>query len=352
MLRDAPVPAITLRAATTADAPALVAIIQGAFFEYINRLDPPSGAHAESPFTVLRLLRAEHALLAEVETPSGRQAVGCVFFAPDGRRAPHGGSEVYLHRLGVLPAWRNLGIASHLMDAAEQWAADAGFESMALGVRIALPANRRFYEARGYRVSEFTAHPGYAYSTALVMRKRLGLPPPRAVQVQEWSPAWAGAYEQAAAEVRRLLAVELLATFHVGSTAVRGLAAKPIIDLLGVARSLDAVEARDEALFRAGWQPLGAHGIPGRRFYRKGDDTLHTHHLHIYHSGHPEISAQLAFVAYLTTHPDEAAAYADLKCHLAGEHPWDIGAYVAGKDEYVRALRERALAWWQVTRAP
>ncbi|MGL4648338.1 MAG: GNAT family N-acetyltransferase, partial [Caldilineaceae bacterium] len=310
------------------------------------------GAHAESPATVLRLLRTEHALLAEAQGAGVSQPVGCVFFAPNTRRAPAGVREVYLHRLGVLPAWRRRGIATGLMDAAEQWASDSGFESVALGVRVALPANRHFYEARGYRVSEFTAHAGYARSTAIIMRKPLVPPPPRQVIVSEWTTAWSEGYERAAAQIRHLLEDELLATFHVGSTAVRGLAAKPTIDILAVVRSLDAAEARDEALWRAGWLPFGAFGIPGRRFYRKGDEALPTHHLHLYRSGHPEISAHLALVAYLNTHPDEAAAYCSLKQRLAAEYPWEISAYLAGKADYLPALRDRALAWWQVMRAP
>lgn len=344
--QDKPGPLIRLRPADQGDVFALVSIIQGAFFEYLGRLDPPSGAHAESPASVLQMLRNEHALLAEV----AGKPVGCVFFAPNERRAPPGVRELYLHRLGVLPQWRRLGIATRLMDAAELWAVENGFESVALGVRIVLPATRHFYERRDYRVSEFATHAGYGHTTAIILRKRLTAPPPRAVVVATWSPEWAAEYTRAAAEVRRLLEGALSATFHVGSTAVPHMAAKPTIDILGVARSLEAVEARDEALFRAGWQPFGEHGLPGRLFYRKGTDAEHTHHLHVHPVGHPEITAKVALVAWLKAHPDEAAAYGARKLRLAVAFPLDIGGYAEGKDAYVEEMRARALAWWRLWR--
>jgi GrpB-like predicted nucleotidyltransferase (UPF0157 family)/GNAT superfamily N-acetyltransferase len=346
-LPDAPTPPISLRLATTADVPALVAVIQGAFFEYLGRLDPPSGAHAESPATVLRLLRTEHALLAE----SAGQAVGCLFFAPNERRAPPGLREIYLHRLGVLPAFRRMGVATLLMETAERWAAEAGYDSIALGVRLALPANRHFYEARGYLVNEFTTHAGYSHATALVMRKRLGPAPATEVVVLEWTPVWADAFDQAAAALRRLIEADLLALFHVGSTAVRGLAARPTIDILGVAGNLERVEARDEVLLRAGWQPLGARGVAGGRFYRKGDESRPTHQLLLYRAGHPEIGAHLALAAFLNTHSDEAAAYGERKRSLAAAHKWDPAAYTAGKQPLLQSLRMHAQGWWQLTRS-
>ena len=345
-LHDAPSLTFSVRAATTADLPVLVAIIQGAFHEYLGRLDPPSGAHAESPASMLRLLRTEHALLAE----SRGEAVGCVFFAPNERRAPPGVREVYLHRLAVLPAWRRHGVATRLMAEAEQWAIDAGFASMALGVRLQLPANRRFYEALGYRVSQYTAHAGYTHSTALIMRKRLVPLSVADVVLHEWSPAWADGYERAAAQLRHLLGGDLVATFHVGSTAVRGLAARPTIDILAAVRSLDAVEARDEVLLRAGWQPWGALAT-GCRFYTRGEDERPTHQLFVYRTGNAAISAHLALAPWLAAHPAAAAELDAAKRALAAMHRHQPAAYAASMEQILLPLRMEAQAWWQAWRA-
>lgn len=345
-LHDAPSPSFSVRAATTADLPALVAIVQGAFHEYLGRLDPPSGAHAESPASMLRLLRTEHVLLAE----SRGEAVGCVFFAPNERRAPPGVREIYLHRLAVLPAWRRLGIATRLMAEAERWASEAGFESVALGVRTQLPANRRFYEALGYRVSVFTAHAGYSYSTAMIMRKRLVPLPAAEVVLYEWSPTWVDGYERAATQLRHLLGAELVASFHVGSTAVRGLVARPIIDILAAVRSLDAVEARDEALLRAGWQPWGA-PAGGCRFYTRGDEGRPTHQLFVYRTGNAAISAQLALAPWLAAHPAAVAELDAAKRALAAMHRRQPAAYAAGMELLLQPLRAQAQAWWQGYRA-
>ncbi len=349
-LHDAPPTRFSVRAATTADLPALVAIVQGAFHEYLGKLDPPSGAHAESPASMLRLLRTEHVLLAESKAQGRVEAVGCVFFAPNERRAPPGVREVYLHRLAVLPAWRRLGIATRLMADAETWATDAGFESVALGVRVALPANRRFYEALGYRVSEYTTHAGYSQSTAMIMRKRLVAPPLVEVALHEWSPAWAEQYERAATQLRHLLGGELVATFHVGSTAVRGLAARPCIDIMAVVRSLDAMEARDETLLRAGWQPQGLL-TSGARHYLRGEAWRPTHQLYAYRTGNAAISGHLALPAWLAATPGAAAELDEAKRLLAAQHRRQPKAYVAGLEHLLQPLQAEALRWWQAWRA-
>ena len=326
---------VAIRTATLEDGPALVTLIRGAFEEYRGQLDPPSGALTESLEKVASLIEHEHCHVAEAADGA---LVGCVFWTPRSHVA-------YLHRLAVLPASRRLGVGSALMEVVEAEAAIAGFEWIALGVRIKLPANRRFYEARGYRITQFAPHPGYSFPTYLEMSKRLGPPVAREVVVEDWSPAWAEEYARTAAEVQRILRGDLLEIHHVGSTAVAGLAAKPTIDLLGVVAAINSVDRHDLHMFMAGWAPLGEHGMPGRRFYRKGTDAKHTHHLHIFGQGHPGIEEHLALVEYLKAHPQHALEYGACKLALAAAHPWQIASYVEGKDAIVRRLRDEALAW-------
>jgi GrpB-like predicted nucleotidyltransferase (UPF0157 family)/GNAT superfamily N-acetyltransferase len=341
--QDAPDPAISVREATLADTATLVGIVQGAYFEYLGRLDPPSRAHAESPATIQRLLQTEHALIAHVDG----HAAGCVFFAPNERSAPPGVREIYLHRLGVLPPWRRRGVGGRLLGAVEAWAEQNGFESVALGVRIAQPENRRYYEARCYRLSAYVAHAGYTRSTAMILRKRIGPRSVAAVELCDWSPAWSDEYERAATQLRRVLSGEMLGIFHVGSTAVRGLVARPTIDLLAVVQSLDGVEQRDERLLLGGWRSLGAAGVPPVRLYRRdgsgGADALLT----VARSNHLDVGAWLAFVAYLTSNAEEAAAYGALKRRVVGETQGDPNAYEAAKSDWLGGLSERALQWWR-----
>lgn len=171
---------------------------------------------------------------------------------------------------------------------------------------------------------------------------------PRKVEVVPYDPAWPA---QAEAEIARLsaaLAGLLVVVHHFGSTAVPGLCAKPIIDLLGEVTELDQVEAHNAAMIALGYTPLGEYGLPGRRFFPRIIDpeiSARSHHVHLYQAGHPEIRRHLVVRDYLRAHSAEAAAYGELKAQLAAQFPWDIDRYLQGKDAFVKALEQRALAW-------
>ncbi|WP_207711800.1 GrpB family protein [Sulfobacillus harzensis] len=169
----------------------------------------------------------------------------------------------------------------------------------------------------------------------------------RRVEVVPYNHQWP---EEFAAEAQRItgaLSQPLLFLHHIGSTAVRGLAAKPIIDLLGVVSNLGAWEREDGVLKSLGYRALGEHGITGRRFYQKGG-IQPTHHLHVYPVGHPEIASHLAFRDYLRAFPDEAAVYGALKQRLALQYPHDIQAYMKGKHGWIQEAGQRAEDWWGV----
>ena len=124
-----------------------------------------------------------------------------------------------------------------------------------------------------------------------------------------------------------------------------GLAAKPIIDILPVVRSLEAVDAAKDSLEALGYEYLGEFGIPGRRYLRKGGDER-THQVHVFAAeDEVNITRHLAFRDYLREHPDVRDEYAALKRALAGKYPFDIGAYCDGKEEIVKKHEAAALAW-------
>jgi GNAT superfamily N-acetyltransferase len=153
---------VTLREATEADIPALLAVLMAAFEEYRGLLDPPSGAHDETEERLRDTLCDSHAVLARV----CGEPVGCVFYAPLG-------DIVDLFRLAVLPAYRNRGIGRALIGYVEERALALGIRSVQLGVRTALPANRAYYEHLGYRFLEARAHSGFAEPTYVILEKKL-----------------------------------------------------------------------------------------------------------------------------------------------------------------------------------
>ena len=167
----------------------------------------------------------------------------------------------------------------------------------------------------------------------------------RTIRVVPYDNGWPARFQEIAGEVAGILAGEIVAIHHIGSTAVPGLAAKPIIDLLVEVRDIARVDGYNPAIEAHGYLPKGEHGIPGRRFFIKGSEEERLAHIHIFAQGDPAIARHLAFRDYLLRHPAEAATYGELKQELARKHPHDIEAYMAGKRELVERLEAEALAW-------
>jgi GrpB-like predicted nucleotidyltransferase (UPF0157 family) len=169
------------------------------------------------------------------------------------------------------------------------------------------------------------------------------------VLVVDWDPAWpVRAAEEAAAVAEALRAVRVE---HIGSTAVPGLSAKPVLDLLAGLRSLDLGPAELQGMQALGYEYLGEHGLPGRLFFRKSPERR-THHVHAVGLGGTEWRRHLAFRDYLRAHPDEAARYGEAKRALARAVQGDWEAYTDRKTGIASDLQTRALAWAAETNWP
>jgi GrpB-like predicted nucleotidyltransferase (UPF0157 family) len=129
---------------------------------------------------------------------------------------------------------------------------------------------------------------------------------------------------------------------HVGSTAVPGLAAKPVVDVMAGVRDLEEA--------RAAFEPLAALEycyFPYKtwmHWFCKPSPQHRTHHLHLLEPSHPEWEARLAFRDHLRASPEAAAEYARLKRELAQRHRDDREAYTEAKCDFVRSVVERALS--------
>jgi GrpB-like predicted nucleotidyltransferase (UPF0157 family)/N-acetylglutamate synthase-like GNAT family acetyltransferase len=326
---------VVVREATRRDIRVMLQLIQTAFEEYRGLLDPPSGAHSDTEGMLSLLLQVEHALIAEVDG----QPAGCVFYHISDR-------SLYMHRLSVPPPWRRQGVGARLVAAVEQVARDLLMDWVTLGVRISLPANRRYYEKLGYQVYDFASHPGYKTITFARMRKWVGEPTALRVEVVAYHSTWPEMYRLAAAELVRVYGDALCSIHHIGSTSVPGLAAKPIIDIMPLVHELEQVDSFDPLMLAIGYEPLGEHGIARRRFFRRRRGAVRTQHVHIFQVNDPEVARHLAFPAYLRAHPADADAYAQIKIEMAQRFPFDIYSYMAGKNALVKSLEAKALAWW------
>lgn len=162
------------------------------------------------------------------------------------------------------------------------------------------------------------------------------------VRLVPHDPAWAALFAAEAGRLRAALGPALpLALEHMGSTAVPGLAAKPILDLLGGYPPGAPVERWVRALVRAGYTHRGEQGIPGREFFRRGEPRAY--HLHLAVRDGSFWREHLAFRDALRARPAVRDAYAALKLELARRHPRDREAYIEGKGAFVRQVVAEAL---------
>ena len=167
----------------------------------------------------------------------------------------------------------------------------------------------------------------------------------RTIEVVDYRPEWEKMFKKEEKRIRNILGKNCIAVYHIGSTAVKGLPAKPIIDIMPVAKDISLVDALDPEFQTLGYDCRGEFGIPGRRFYTKGGDNR-THHIHIFEkSSEAAIKRHLAVRDYLRSHPDTAREYAELKKKLAARYPHDNDGYCDGKDAYMKELEQKALKW-------
>lgn len=159
----------------------------------------------------------------------------------------------------------------------------------------------------------------------------------RTVQLEDYDAEWPLLFDKEVAVLGSILSSNLAGAYHIGSTAITGIKAKPIIDILLEVRSHRELDKRNEELGGVGYEPLGEFGIEGRRFFQKGGDER-THHLHAFESGHPEIERHRLFVAFMNSHPREAREYEALKCELAKAHRHDPEQYTNGKSDFIAAI--------------
>lgn len=164
----------------------------------------------------------------------------------------------------------------------------------------------------------------------------------RKVIVLPYDPAWKDQFEEGALQIKAVLGDQCTDIHHIGSTAVLGLAAKPVIDILPVVKDIKAIDFFNDKLAELGYIAKGENGLPGRRYFQKGGDER-THHVHVYQEGNVEIRRHLAFRNYLRDHPQVAGNYGALKKGLAFEYPWDIENYIEGKSEFVSEIEKKAM---------
>jgi GrpB-like predicted nucleotidyltransferase (UPF0157 family) len=168
----------------------------------------------------------------------------------------------------------------------------------------------------------------------------------RAVYLVPYDPRWPELFEQERGRIRAAIGLWIEAVEHIGSTAVPGLDAKPVIDVMvGSQTPRDAARCL-EPLGGIGYSHLADHVLPDRLLFlvrsAGAERSVRTYHLHVAEAGGGFWKRHLLFRDPLRAHPETAGEYARLKYELAGRFPRDVEAYVEAKTSYISAIVERA----------
>lgn len=169
------------------------------------------------------------------------------------------------------------------------------------------------------------------------------------IKVVDYNQNWSSEYHKEEQSIKSILQEELVNSFHIGSTSVPGLKAKPIIDILLVVNDINNLDSFSNQFQDIGYEVMGEFGITGRRYFRKGGDNR-THQIHAFqYNNIEEIERHLAFRDYLREHPKVCIQYGDLKSQLAEQYPNDIDGYGDGKDDFVKSVEKDAIIWhWTI----
>ena len=167
---------------------------------------------------------------------------------------------------------------------------------------------------------------------------------PRPIILISHNPQWLEEFKKESRLIAQALSDECVAIHHIGSTAINGIKAKPVIDILPEVRDIEKIDSLNGEMVRWGYTPRGEHGIPLRRFFTKDVNGVRAYHVHIFQAGNPELTRHLNFRDYLRAHPDEAKAYEALKEDLATQFDNTLD-YANAKSDFVRGMDRRASEW-------
>jgi GrpB-like predicted nucleotidyltransferase (UPF0157 family) len=165
----------------------------------------------------------------------------------------------------------------------------------------------------------------------------------RTIQVVPHNPAWKTMYEKEARKIKNIFEAPVK-IYHIGSTAINGIKAKPVIDILVGVLDINGVDKNNQEMKKLGYVAKGENGIAGRRYFQKGEPQ-HTYHVHVFETGNKEISRHLNFRDYLNSHPEEAEKYSLLKEKLAKKYRYDASGYTKNKSEHIKQIDKKAKIW-------
>lgn len=165
------------------------------------------------------------------------------------------------------------------------------------------------------------------------------------VRLEPHDPSWEASAQEAASRLREILGEDAKDVQHIGSTSIRGILAKPIVDMAVGVDKLEDMRRHDPELAEGGFLFRGE-DMPGQLLYvLAGPEDSRTHHIHVVLWGGRDWNNYINFRDYLNCHPDMAQRYSQLKEELCGKYAGDRGSYTQSKQALIDEILTRAREW-------
>ncbi|WP_281862877.1 GrpB family protein [Planomicrobium okeanokoites] len=165
----------------------------------------------------------------------------------------------------------------------------------------------------------------------------IGLPKGK-VFLTPWTNEWEKIFLTEKEKIQEELGSNIIDVHHIGSTAIKNLAAKPIIDIAIELNNFKDGELCIASLEKMGYSFKGTDILPDRYYFNKGEPR--THQIHMYESGNQYLLEQLKFRDFLRNNEEARIQYEKLKQHLASVNKTDKHQYATDKTEFVRSILE------------
>ena len=165
---------------------------------------------------------------------------------------------------------------------------------------------------------------------------------PDPIIVISYQSGWKSRFDELYAQLSEVLGSLSIGIEHIGSTAVPGLHAKPVVDIDVIISNAADFQQVQERLSCIGYKHVGDLGVPGREAFelRQQRESITDHHLYVCRESADELRRHLQFRDYLLAHPEAASEYGRLKCELARKHRDDREAYTDAKSQFISRTLE------------
>jgi GrpB-like predicted nucleotidyltransferase (UPF0157 family) len=159
------------------------------------------------------------------------------------------------------------------------------------------------------------------------------------VRLAPYDPSWPRMFEVERDRLRAALPGYFIDIQHIGSTAVHGMIAKPVIDIVAGVSSMSVADSLVDRICAAGYTTSAEFNakLPDSRWFMRWSHAHRTHHLHVAVHGSDFWMQRLRFRDSLRTTPELARQYAELKSRLSEAHRSDREAYTDAKSDFIAA---------------